>query len=154
MCLHRTAATWRSLHPPDSSDAAIADNARSRRQSVSSVVGPLETRMRIQVINFLILMGALGVGCASDRTRGESSVCEIHHARMTKTNVPILGSPAIGQRDLARYTAAAKAFPHADEWAGGSCIGPSVHPSRAIIYTCSACKAARQQWEQHYDAKQ
>lgn len=110
--------------------------------------------MRIKAINFLILMGSLGVGCVSDRTRGESSVCEIHHAPMTKTKVPILGPPAIGQRDLARYTAAANAFPHADEWAGGTCIGSSTDPSRAIIYTCNACKAARQQWERYYDLEE
>jgi hypothetical protein len=110
--------------------------------------------MRIHRIVFFVSAAALLVGCASNRTRVESGVCEVHHARMSKTTVPIFyGLPGISQRDTARYPASANSFPYADESVGGGCMVPLFASRRAVIYTCDACKAARQQWEHDYDTK-
>jgi hypothetical protein len=110
--------------------------------------------MHIQRIVLLLSVASLLVGCRSNRTRGESRVCEVHHARMSKTTVPLqYGLPAFDARDIARYPASTNAFPHAEEWVGGGCIRPLFPYHRAVIYTCDACKTARQQWEHDYDTK-
>jgi len=110
--------------------------------------------MHIQRITVLLSAGLLLVGCASNRTRGESTVCEVHHARMSKTTVPIeYGLLSFGERGRARYSASTNGFPHADEWVPGGCIERLFAPHRAVIYTCGACKTARQRWEYDYDTK-
>ncbi|HEY0455335.1 MAG TPA: hypothetical protein VGE41_03110 [Verrucomicrobiae bacterium] len=103
----------------------------------------------------LVSAAALLAGCASNRTQGESPVCEVHHARMSKTTVPIhYGLLSIGDHDSARDAVSTNAFPHAKEWVGGGCLVPMFPSRRAVIYTCAVCKIARQQWEHDYDTKQ
>ena len=111
-------------------------------------------RMHIQRMALLFSVGLLLVGCASNHTRHQSGICEVHNTRMPKTTVPIhYGFSPCDERDLARYSASKTAFPHAEESVGGGCIVPLFASRRAVIYTCDSCKTARQQWEHDYDAK-
>ena len=63
------------------------------------------------------LVGAslvLVAGCVSDRTRGRSEVCEVHHSGMSKVTLPIefgLFHPL--ERERARDAASRTEFPHA-----------------------------------------
>src|SRR5690349_2357546 len=108
-------------------------------------------------ISRVMVLGSLGllfVGCASNRTRGESDVCGVHHSRMSKTSVPIrYGRLATSEREDACYIVSAKEFPNAKEWIGGGCMVPMFPSRQAVIYTCQACKTARQKWEHDYDAR-
>ena len=117
-------------------------------------VRPLADNMFITRVVFLGSVGLLFIGCASNRTRGQSDVCEVHHARMSKTSVPILyGKLAPSERENASYYTAITNFPHAKQWIGGGCMIPMFPSHRAVIYSCEACKAARQQWEHDYDTR-
>ena len=110
--------------------------------------------MHSRCIAILFSAGLLLVGCASNWTRGQSRICEVHYTRMSKTTVPIhYGLPAFDERDVARHTESTNAFPHAEKSVGGGCIVPLFPSRRAVIYTCDACKIARQQWEHDYDTK-
>ena len=95
---------------------------------------------------FLLL---IVVGCSrytSDCTRGQSSVCELHHIQMTKTNVPIIyGLFRRNAWGKAREAARTNTFPHAADEALGGCILDD--PTNAIIYVCPACLTAKSRWE-------
>lgn len=104
-------------------------------------------------LKFSVLSAALLLtGCTTDCTITQSAVCEVHHTQMNKSTVPIhYGLIRPDERARARYAASTNAFPHALEWVGGGCVVDT--PKRAIIFTCTACKTARQQWEHDYDTK-
>jgi len=106
-----------------------------------------------QHIVILILGALLLAGCATNLTRGESRICEVHHTRMSKTTVPVqYGLIHFSERSIARFHAKTNAFPHADYWIPGGCLGPGPFLGRrAVIYTCDNCKTARKQWEYEYD---
>jgi hypothetical protein len=78
--------------------------------------------------------------------RGQSSICELHHAQMTKTNVPIAyGLIRLSAWGKALEAARTNTFPHAaDEILGGCVVGDSTN---AIVYVCPVCLAARSRWE-------
>ena len=87
-----------------------------------------------------------------DYTVGKSEVCEIHHFKMVKTDVPIVyGLFPVSQRSLSEYEASTNSFPHTTESLNPSCLVQRA--KEGIIYTCPKCEQARQQWELEYDAK-
>ena len=102
------------------------------------------------------LVGAslvLVAGCVSDRTRGGSEVCEVHHSRMSKVTLPIeFGLFHPPERERARDVASMNEFPHALTRYYDGC-GPSslTAPRQVRIYECAECQRARQQWEAEYD---
>ena len=91
----------------------------------------------------------IATGCArytSDRTRSRPSVCELHHAQMTKTNVPITyGLIRLNAWGKALEAARTNIFPHAADEILGGCI--AYDPTNAIIYVCPGCLTARSRWE-------
>src|SRR5512133_1956689 len=95
---------------------------------------------------FLLLIAAGCVSYTSDCTYGHSSVCEVHHAHMTRTNVPItygilIMNPRWESLEAARPTT----FPHAPDRISAGCI-PG-RETNAIVYLCPACVTARNTWE-------
>jgi hypothetical protein len=104
-------------------------------------------RALLSCTNFLLVV--IVVGCSrytSDFTRGQSSVCELHHVQMTKTNVPIFyGLFRRNALQEARHAAQTNIFPHvADEILGGCILND---PTNAIIYVCPACLTVESRWE-------
>lgn len=99
---------------------------------------------------FLFMLIVL-TGCETeDYTKGEKTVCEMHHVPMVRTAVPIVhGFPVFDQRFDDRFAASTNAFPHAETCVlGGCCPGNS---QRAVIFVCPECKAAARSWDLDYD---
>lgn len=108
--------------------------------------------VRVQIAFRFLGAAFLLTGCATDYTRAQSGVCEVHHSKMTKSTVPIhYGLFRPDERAGARNAASANAFPHAVEWVGGGCVVGS--SKKAVIYTCAECESARQEWEARYDKR-
>ncbi len=67
-------------------------------------------------------------------TWGVSSVCEVHHMEMTKTNVPIrYGLMGHSDWGLALQAASTNSFPHAVDQVLGGCIVGGDSPRQAVI---------------------
>ena len=109
------------------------------------------TASLVQTAYRLLLISAIFVlpGCSNHRadyTRRQSSVCELHHIHMTKTNVPIVyGLVRLTVGDKALEATTTNNFPHAKEVVLGGCIVDT--PTQAVIYICRDCQAVRRQWE-------
>jgi hypothetical protein len=114
-------------------------------------------RTRLTTV-ILVAVAALSSipGCATrrlDYTKGETSVCEVHHQKMTKTVVPVhYGLMTVTPRDGALNSASTNAFPHAEDFVNPECMVRSQR--EALVYTCLECVRARRQWEANYDSRQ
>jgi len=88
---------------------------------------------------------------APDYTVGESALCEVHHIKMTRAEVPIsYGLPFVDANALARYAASTNAFPHARKYVlGGCCVSPD-SPTNVIVYICPECRKAANEWEANH----
>jgi hypothetical protein len=104
---------------------------------------------------FLPFLFALIVltGCKTeDYTKGEPTVCEIHHVPMVRTGVPIVyGLPGFSDRYMARFAASTNAFAHAESYVLGGCCTTPGSAHRAVIFVCPECKRAAKAWELSYD---
>ena len=111
--------------------------------------------MKVYRLVLTSFCAALITGCATrseDLTAGESGVCELHGAQMSKIVVPIeYGLIRPNQTSLARLTASTNSFPHAETRVGGGCVVRPGSPHRAVIFACAQCKKARTRWEQAHD---
>ena len=98
-----------------------------------------------------IVLATSGCDCKTeDQTKGASAVCEVHHTRMAKTKVPIeYGLIRLNEYGRARQAASTNSFPHAQECVLGGCIVGTT--KEAVIYVCSDCQKALQQWEASRD---
>jgi hypothetical protein len=101
---------------------------------------------------FLLALVVL-TGCKTeDYTKGQPSVCEIHHIPMVRTTVPIVyGLLRPTEKGEARCVASTNSFPNAESYVGGGCCVASWDAHRAVIYVCPDCKKAAQAWDLNYD---
>ena len=86
----------------------------------------------MKALLFCVLGSGLATGCLPytvNATRGQPSVCPVHHIAMKKMRTDIVGIAAPIQRD--------KAFPYAGYPQYGGCIPPQ--PMWAKVYECSDC---------------
>ena len=91
-------------------------------------------------------------GCKTeDYTKGEPTICELHHIQMTRTTVSIeYGLPDLA-RLQARYVACTNSFPHGNCFVEGGCCVESDSAHRAVIYVCPECKKAAHVWDINYN---
>ena len=79
---------------------------------------------------FLIFFAVMLTGCVSyDRTRGKSSVCELHHVQMTKQSVRVVPGIVAPIYDDTP-------FPHAKREIVAGCTVPE---QIGYIYVCPEC---------------
>jgi hypothetical protein len=109
-------------------------------------------------VSNLLLVGAvlcLFLGCAAHRlnyTKGESTICEVHHLKMIKTVVPVhYGLMTVTPRNEAMDSARSNGFPNAADSLNPGC---TVRRQReALVYTCPECVKTRIRWQANYDSR-
>jgi len=86
----------------------------------------------MKVLTTLLILLALTSGCLPitvNRTKGQSSVCPVHHVAMKSERVDMVGIAAPIERD--------EAYPFAGYPEHGGCILPQ--PMWARVYSCPEC---------------
>ena len=96
----------------------------------------------------LICFSLFFSGCKTippaDHTDG-SDICQLHGIQMEKKTVRIIrGFP--NDRIDDESNAAAKSFPHGMDFFIGESIKVKGDPGKAIVFECSECVKARNQW--------
>jgi hypothetical protein len=98
-----------------------------------------------------LLEGTLARISRGDNVVYDREVCEVHHAKMQLTDVPILyGLPGkvVGEPAPPPYATAQKLFPHQHTvYFGGCIVGPGEEKTKKLL-VCAECRAAYQKWLQ------
>ncbi len=79
-----------------------------------------------------------------DKTKGLSSVCPVHHKRMSAQRVPIVSSVMVERSWGPPSRLKSSQFPFADEFIGGACFGYSQFGK---VFVCRDCQLAKKAWQ-------
>lgn len=107
---------------------------------------------KIQSIHLTMLLALALTGCRTpDYTRGQSSLCEVHHVAMTRRAVPFahgmipMSREAAEQGEWRRRTTY---YPHPGDCLPATDVVLPGEEGRAIVFVCPECERVKRQMEE------